>query len=255
MRCVVIAGFVVSACAGCASEPPYTVSFTGDVQPDTELGTYKTGDDGLTVLAISGGRSIAINGVHVETPLIAVVDRDAHLVQLATVAGDPSINAGLRAQAVGRDATGGVVALWGVAGLAQTLAHYRADSLLQDWSIAGTGHDTVLTVSESGELAFIEHEYDQTGFHENAHLVSADGQPRWTRELPGYASCVWFAPPDSSARSEQLEEDVLVFAYSYGVVELAATDGSGVPTSGATACPAGGWYSGPIQGASLTLDP
>lgn len=164
--------------SACSSNPPYAVSFSGDVQPDTELGTYKTGADGFTVLAISGGRSVAINGFRVQTPFIAVVDRDAKIVQLASVAGDPSIDAGVRAQAVGRDATGGVVALWGVGGLAQTLVHYRSDSLAQDWSTSGTGLDTVLSVSTSGDLAFIEHEYNETGFHERAHERSWRGEHR-----------------------------------------------------------------------------
>lgn len=241
---------VAPACAGSQTG---TVSFTGDVQADTELGTYKTGADGLTVLAISGGRSVAIDGHHVATPFIAVVDRDAQIVQLAGVAGDPMIDAGLRAQAVGRDATGGVVALWGVGGLAQTLVHYQADSLAQDWSVSGGGLDTVLAVSTSGDLAFIEHDLDATGFHERAHLVDRDGHARWIRELPGYAPCVWFAPPTSSTRGEGLVEDVLVFAYSFGVVELASADGTTVPTGAANDCPAEGWYSRPIQGASLTL--
>jgi len=247
-----VAVLVASACA--SANPPYTVSFTGDVQPDTELGTYKTGPDGFTVLAISGGRSVAINGFHVETPFIAVVDRDATIVQLASVAGDPSIDAGVRAQAVGRNATGGVVALWGVGGLAQTLVHYRSDSLAQDWSTSGTGLDTVLTVSMSGDLAFIEHEYNETGFHERAHMVDRDGHAEWIRELPGYAPCVWFAPPSTSARGELTTEDVHVFAYSYGVVELAFADGTTVPTDAPNDCPADGWYSRPIQGTSLTID-
>lgn len=239
--------------SACGANQPDTISFTGDVQPDTELGTYKTGSDGFTVLAISGGRSVAINGIHVETPFIAVVDRDAQIVQLASVAGDPSIDAGSHAQAVGRDATGGVVALWGIGDLAQTFVHYRTDSLAQDWSVSGTGRDSVIAVSRSGDLAFIEHDYDQTGFHEHAHFVDAEGHARWTLELPGYAACVWFAAPDSSARNELIAEDVRVFAYSFGVVELAAADGTAVPTQTANECPVEGWYSRPIQGTSLTL--
>ena len=145
--------------------------------------------------------------------------------------------------------------LWGVGGLAQTVVHYRADSLAQDWSISSTGLDTVLAVSRAGDLAFIEHDYDQTGFHEHAHFVDAGGHARWTRELPGYAPCVWFAPPDPSARSEQIAEDARVFAYSFGVVELASTDGTQVPTQAANDCPDEGWYSRPIQGTSVTLGP
>lgn len=243
----------VLVASACASNPPSTISFTGDVQPDTELGTYKTGADGFTVLAISGDRSVAINGIHVATPFIAVVDRDANIVQLASVAGDPSIDAGVRAQAVARDSAGGVVVLWGVGGLAQTLVHYRSDSLAQDWSTSGTGHDTVLTVSMSGDLAFIEHEYNETGFHERAHMVDRDGRAQWIRELPGYAPCVWFAPPTTSTRGELTTEDVHVFAYSYGVVELAFADGATVPSGAANDCPAEGWYSRPIQGNSLTI--
>ena len=81
-----MAALVGSACV--ADQPDaYTISFTGDVQTDTELGTYKTGADGFTVLSISGGRDVAINGIHVATPYIAVVNRDAQIVQLASVAG------------------------------------------------------------------------------------------------------------------------------------------------------------------------
>lgn len=246
---------VVAVMSGCVSnhDAPGTVTFTGDVQASTELGIYKTGADGFTVLAISGGRDVAIDGIHAPTPYIAVLDRTAQIVQLASVEGDPSIDAGLHAQAIGRDATGGVVVLWGIGGLAQTFAHYRSDSLAQEWTSRGTGLDTVLAVSARGDLAFIEHAYDETGFHERVHLIDADGHGRWTQELPGYAPCVWFAPSVASARGEQLAQDVLVFAYSFGVVELASADGTFVPTGSTDACPADGWYSRPIQGTSLTL--
>lgn len=252
-----VAAWLASVCACGGVDAARTISFGGDVPPDCDLGIYKTGADGVTALAISGGQGVSdvsIDGIDVPAPYIAVADPDARIKRITAVAAVPSRDGGLHAHAIARDATGGVAVLWGIDGSPNTLVRYRADSASPEWSLGATGSDVVLAVSRTGEVAYIEHDSDETGFHERARLIAADGTLRWTRELPDYARCVWFAPSHTSARGVAVPEDVMVFSYSFGELELAAADGSVLRSGSAPACPAGALPSLYIYGRSLTLD-